>query len=503
MARKNQFSGRKRFPEEPVEKLLETILEDVVQTAAMPFDDWWTLSEFPLTPLTIPVASGEQYRVTLAGIDAAHMLTEQTWWSREDFRQTISREEFDRLSFTAIGNTFQNAPAHLPKDVGDPTKNEVDDVFFEALAADYTNNLNGFAEQARSDIDRHVPCNLFHTDQQVSTFSVGPVEFLPRADWIDRFVTGTDVRIVIDQVETGKLHIDDLRERALKSGSARDLHDAWDVLSSLRGFSWVATIRAAGHELKQSHRKMSTIVGLAIDVIGLRFQVDDARRFTKAGRNHLFAEYRLATSVSGAFIRGSSVQVPGIGCNPGALAAKMAAERPFLDAAGRLLDLYVKSRQTGRAPHLIERWVNALYWIGEARREASDFVAVVNYGCAVDGLSGAGGNSGAMTRFAEAALNPTAEPTLANSLSISDAVKIVYREGRNNLAHGKEPGLFEDLTDTRQIGDTLLVKLFDPVTFELDNIVAHRPCIFDLDEKPAYRAFQERLRQRPQRAPRA
>ena len=497
MARKNQFSGRKRSPEEPAEKLLETILEDIIQTATMSFDDWWALNDFPLVPLALPVSSEQQYRVTQAGIDAAHMLTEQTWWSREDFRQTISREEFNMLSFTAIGKTIQNAPAHLPKGVGDATNNEVDDVFFDELAADYTNNLNGIAEQARSDIDRHIPCNLFHSDQQVPAFSVGPVEFQPRADWIDRFVTGTVEHDLINQVETGKLHMDDLRERALKSGSAHNLYNAWAVLSSLRGFSWVATIRAAGHELKQSHRKMSTIVGLAIDAIGLRFQVEDARRFTKAGRNHLFAEYRLATSVDGAFIRGSSVQVPGIGSKPGALAAKMAAERTFFDAAGRLLDLYVKGRQTGRAPHLVERWVNTLYWVGEARREVSDFIAVVNYGCAVDGLSGAGGNSRAMTRFAEAALNPRAEPTPANSLSISDAVTIVYGEGRNKLAHGQEPGLLEDLTQTRQIGDALLVKLFDPVTFELDNIVASRPDILDLDEKHAYRAFQERLRQRP------
>ena len=113
-------------------------------------------------------------------------------------------------------------------------------------------------------------------------------------------------------------------------------------MRSLGNFRWVATIRMSGHELLQSHHKASIIIGLAVDAIGLRFHVEDARRFTKAGRQHLYFENRLATSPEGALLGGSSVQVPGLGGKPGALAAKMAAERPFLDAAGKVLDAYVR-----------------------------------------------------------------------------------------------------------------------------------------------------------------
>ncbi len=188
--------------------------------------------------------------------------------------------------------------------------------------------------------------------------------------------------------------------------------------------------------------------------------------------------------------------MPGIGSKPGALAAKMKAEHPFLDAAGCVLEAYAQGRQTGRAPHLVERWTNALYWVGEARREASDFMAIVNYGCAADGLSGAGGSADAMTKFAEAALNPRAESAPAGSLSISDAVTMVYCEGRNKLAHGEMSGLLEDLAETRAIGDSLLMNLFDTVTVELANVIANRPQILKLNEKQAYRVFQERLQQR-------
>ncbi len=495
LARTNKLSGNKA-PQEPVEKLLETIIEDVIKAAAMSFEDWSALSQFPLIPLAIPIGSGREYRVTQAGVDAAHKLTEQTWRARGDFRQTISRAEFDKLSFTAIGKTILNCGSHLPSDAKDREAASPDQAFYVALAGDYAVNLDRLAGSARPDVDRHIPCQLFHSDQGVASFSVGPVEFLPRADWLIRYVKDPASLNHIQQVESGAVTADEFRRRALASGGGEDLRTAWSVLTSLRNFGWVATIRMSGHELRQSHHKASIIIGLAVDAVGLRFHVEDARRFTKAGRQHLYFENRLATSPEGALLGGSSVQMPGLGGKPGALAAKMAAERPFLDAAGKVLDAYVKGRQTGRAAHLVERWANALYWVGEARREASDFMAVVDYGCAADGLSGAGGDAAAMTAFAEAALNPQGLPTPPGSRSIADAVTTVYREGRNKLAHGETAGLLEDLSEARAIGDALLANLFDRVTLELAEVITNRPQILTLDEKHAYLAFEARLRQR-------
>ena len=485
-----------RAPDEVPEALLETILSDVLKTAAMPFDDWWKLSRDPLVPLAIPVESGRQYKVTQVAIDAAQTLAGQIWRRRPDFRQTLSRPEFDKVAFHAIGESILNCRAQLSDDDSAQGDGLVDDSFFAAMAADFAVRLGRLADAARPDIDRHIPCNLFHSDQRVPAFAVGPIEFLPRADWISRYVREPAQLAHIRSVESRTISYDAFRDQALKSSSDRDLHRAWEILNSLRNFEWVATVRMKGHALGQSHQKAVIIAGLAIDAIGLRFQVEDARRFTRAGRQHLYSEERLATSLSGSFVRGSSVQMPGLGSRPGALAAKMANERPFLDAAGTILTAFVEGRQTGRAPHFIERWANALYWLGEARREASDFMAIVDYGCAADGLSGAKGKANAITDFAEAALNPKAAPTPAGRLSIRKAVTKVYREGRNKLAHGEATGLFEDLTETRATGDSLLVNLFDPVTFELADIINKRPDILLIDEGNAYRFLEARLKTR-------
>jgi hypothetical protein len=157
LARTNKLSGN-QTAQEPATKLLETVIEDVINAAAMSSKDWLALSQFPLTPLAIPVGPGREYRVTQAGVDAAHKLTERTWRAREDFRQTISRAEFDKLSFAAIGETILNCRAHLPSDAKDQEAASPGEAFYAALAADYAGNLDRLADRARPDVDSHIPC---------------------------------------------------------------------------------------------------------------------------------------------------------------------------------------------------------------------------------------------------------------------------------------------------------------------------------------------------------
>ena len=259
---------------------------------------------------------------------------------------------------------------------------------------------------------------------------------------------------------------------------------------------WVASVRIEGHEPSRSHEKAMAIVGLAIDVIGLRFPLDAARLFTKTGRQHLFHEVRLASRPSGGFLRGWSASPAGIGDRPGAFRMKMKAEQAFLVAAGMLLTEYLASRNNGKAVHFVERWANALYWFGEARREPSDFIAIVDYGCAADGISGAGGAVNSMIEFAAAALGSPAVPSATEGLSVADAVRRVYAEGRNKIAHGEVSGLLEDHSETRKIGDNLVVALLNEVTPIIADLLAVQDKMLEIGEAHAYRALKVRMNAR-------
>ncbi|WP_219728900.1 hypothetical protein [Pseudomonas fluorescens] len=495
MGRQNKFADHKKTNETPASELFGVILEDVIKTAEMSEAEWLKLSTVPFELLAIPVSQNGHYPVTQSGVDAAHKLTQQTWSAREDLRQTIARDAFNKLSFQAIGETICNmksALAEFPENPDQPEA-EIGDDAYAFLAEGYLKNLEKLAGLGRPDVDRHIPCHLFDASQAVQAFTVGPVQFRPRSDWLDLFVKKADERTLIQQVENGELEMETLRSMRTESDNGRHAANAVDVLTTLRHYSWVATIKMDGHEPVKSHQKASILVGLAIDVVGLRFHRQDALRFTKSGRQHLYFEDRLATAPDGRFLHGSSARIPGLAGKPGVLAAKMANEQNFLDAAGCILQRYLEGRRTGQALHLVERWVNALYWVGEARREASDFMAVVNYGCAADGLSGAGGDAHLMIAFAEAAFGPVDTPSPDGALSVSEAVHRVYREGRNKLAHGEAPGLLEDLAEPRATGEALLAILFDAVTPVLADLLQNEPNLLGLDKKLAYRLLQAKL----------
>ena len=499
MARKGRDSGQAET-KETVEELLEVIVADVLRAHSIPEEERRASNPFPLVPQEIRASDDRAYPVAEEGVRAAHRLTEREWWGREEHRQTIARESFDRLSFGAIGKALDKGPAHLPPEsVDGEDGGTIDAGFFEELANDYNEALAVLADKVRVDADRHIPCTLFREDQDVPAFAVGPVTFRPCSEWLDRFAPEVAERDAARQAESGETAAEGDRDRVADKVGSHAGYNAWVVKASLRGYSWVATVRAIGHEHKQAHRKMSMIAGLAIDVVGMGFRAEDVRRFSLAGRGYVQAEHGLATTLDGRLLHSSSLALPGLATKPGALAEVMQAEGRFREAAGRILQKYLDCRQKGRAPHLVERWVNALSWFGEARREGSDSMAVVRYGCAADVLTGAGGKPREIAAFTMAVLEPRsesegAEPGVADW--IADAVGTVYEKGRSGLAHGGIPGVLEDLTRARGVGDVLLVNLFDAVTLDLAEMVEKEDRVFEVPEQHAYRLLRKRLQKR-------
>jgi hypothetical protein len=311
--RRRSDHGSSRPVPEPASKLLETIVDDVIAARAMSADDWRKLWPHPFTSMAISVGHGREQPCTQKGINAAHKLAEQSWEERGDLRQTVSRSAFTRLAFNAIGMAVTNSPTHLPADMHEGV---VEDSFYDAVAADYSANLELLAAQARNDLDRHIPCHLFDADQNVPSFEVGPVHFRTRSDWIAAFVNKPGVLVHIREAEQHRLGRAELMARLLGPSAGEDARQAWNVLSTIGSYAWVATVRLAAHESARSHDKAATIVGLAIDAIGLRFHLEDARRFAKAGRQHLFNEDRLATTLDGRTLLGASSPAPVSAAHP-------------------------------------------------------------------------------------------------------------------------------------------------------------------------------------------
>lgn len=475
-------------------KLMKAIHEGIsaalVKAKEMPNGHWAQVYR------KIPTLCDDRaYPITSDGLVAAQQLTKQVWDSRKEFQQTISWCAFSELSFKAIGTAISKTPKECPDGVE----------FHKRLGSAYRKILNDLVAGKRGDADWHKPCQLFqNTEANVPSFNVGPVMFRPRSEWIKYFVQDPGTRSVIDQVERGELQVDELRRLALEelsnqaacylepdqptgpktrgsaSGSGYHNQNAQTVFGCLQGYCWVGTIRVTNHDWRQASRKASVLVALAIDAIGLRFSADEARRLAMAGRAQLFRDHHLATSVNDSHLMSEhTLDLPGL--HP--VRAEETHDdqgREFLDRAGSILQAYMEGRQTHKAHDLVEAWANALHWTGEARREPSDFMAVVKYGCAIDIVSG----TSPKREFTQAAFNSNRVPKLNDDASkVRKMVEDVYKQGRSKLVHGGVPGLLEDYLELRKKADSLLKGLFAVVTPTIEEILADRTLRVDSDRK--------------------
>ncbi|MGK6323733.1 hypothetical protein ACMGDM_11700 [Sphingomonas sp. DT-51] len=289
----------------PIEELFDIILDDVIKAGAMPWEEWHALWEHPFTPMAIPTSDGRQYQFTQNGANAAHTLTSQVWAARQDYRAAFIRKVFERESFKAIGEAVSLCKSHLPDDesgASEPTPE-----FIKAVVRDYEQSLDDLAAKVKRTLRRHIPCHLFHRDQKVPAFKVGPINFRPRDDWASRYVLDPPVRQLLDRFERGEITRDDLR-RAVHDGrdDGRDdgETDAIELIDFLGNYDWVGTVTIEGSDAGRGPEKASALIGLALDVVGLRFTLEDARSFAKAGQQHQSHEARLATNEAGQFAKG-------------------------------------------------------------------------------------------------------------------------------------------------------------------------------------------------------
>lgn len=472
MARSTTFQQKKKFLPSDA-SMFEEIVSEAIAAKRMPYDQWVSLTPTPWVPLAIPTSTDTSLRMTQAGVNAAHALSEKAFSSHLPLQQQFSKDEFTRESFKAIGDTMVNIGKHLPRTDGELSDAEHSELY-KSLAKEFAERISDLQKKTRPDLDRHIPCDIFDADQNVTPFEIGPVSFRPRGAWFRAILSSGAAELAL------KVDARELDLSALEQIKSQEADDAVTALRAVRGYGWVGSVRIVGHTPKKSHEKASVFVGLAIDALGTRIFVDDARRLRKAGRAHVLGEDRLATTLSGALLYGTSFNKPGLGASPGYFIQLINSEKSFLAAAGAILCKYLEERQLGRAHDVIERWANTLFWLGEARREASDFMAVVKYGCALDSISGPGKDASAkIDAFVTAAFGPEPPASNPDIPTAKDAVQRVYREGRNKLAHGEEPGLLEDLSQTRRLGDDLVIALFAIVTPTIANLLTPNSRAFE------------------------
>ena len=120
-------------------------------------------------------------------------------------------------------------------------------------------------------------------------------------------------------------------------------------------------------------------------------------------------------------------------------------------SAGEALHAFVNHSTPGPVPTLKKRWVEAMYWFGEARRESADFVSLVKAGIALDILT-QGKKAGGILELCCGLFDLEKSDVVANNdMTLERVVTAIYDDGRSQLSHGGRLGLLQEIPVSKQL----------------------------------------------------
>lgn len=484
----SKSKGGKREPKvikaPQTEPLIETIMEECIRVQPLSYQELIAeLKPGTIFPPAIPVASGHIF-TSSEGFKVAGKLAALYKFEPPALRAQVSRDTYAKAVLYALGDSILG--------IRDQTMDDVED-WLAPMTALFKEKLTARLSGVKRDRTQIVPCHIFDHDQVAATFEIGPVTFYPRPEWLktlDAEVTRTDL---IDGVWSNSLSIDDLRKMAFGSAANDAIRGAYYAVTTIGPHWWIGVVNVTNYDPIQSSKKGTTLVSLAMDFLCLLFNPADGARLVYAGGERMpLGERNLFADSQGKLLDSMKINKPGIGGRPGWANDILNESLHLRKAAGTILSRYDSESSSGKVSRLIERWVNALHWYGQALREPSDFMAIVKYGCSIDILTGAGGNLGKMASCAAVAFGCNSD-TEINGRNLIDDLNLVFNEGRSALAHGTSFGVLAEKREERALANSLVHHILLAFTEPLAEIIGENNRMLTLEDNEL-RAFKERLK---------
>jgi hypothetical protein len=420
------------------------------------------VSQQPFFPSNVPVKGGEFVFITSDGYSALKKLGE-AWHANDATRlKLLSRTAAEELSIHAFGDLLGSVN-DLPGDLD--AKSKLLRIMDERL-------------QARTQPEHfYFPARVFE-EPDVGTFAIGPVTFYRRVDWLDEVerLEGASYSWKSDVLHRWAHPQSRLRQlltslcdwlaglifrRWPGSWLARELvrlrmHRSYvdDIAKAVGACEWILAVAIEGRERSRSVECASVAALVALDSLGLSMPLKTARNlrgpFHERGRQLL---YDLRQNVGQPLSFSISVDLPRLGGPPGAQATLLSDTIVLRRAVGCALMAFVSVTSTGNAPLLLQRWVEAMYWFGQARRERNEFIALVKYGIALDVLA-KGTKARGILGLARAIFGKLDDDVIASdNRTLKQIVETVYNDGRSKIAHGGTLALLRELPIELSLAD--------------------------------------------------
>jgi len=222
---------------------------------------------------------------------------------------------------------------------------------------------------------------------------------------------------------------------------------------------WVAAVRICNCDPRQAYERARLATRLAVDGLGLAMRRDMALNLRGPGDEIGVRRWRNLSRSADGYV--------GIGLH---------SDHPILrtedpDGAAFLTQFEGRRRDLGWAIEILcttktpdrsrlrERWCDALYWFGDARRDPTAFTALVKYGIALDILVDGEGDA-AITRLACALFGvEESYPLFKDGPTVRQSVELLYKRSRSQLSHGTRRALLVEPPFSRERADSMAARL--------------------------------------------
>jgi hypothetical protein len=390
--------------------LIESVLVGVNELNDKSLAEARAITEAMILPPSLPAGDGRSIWITREGRRAVWKLAQQ-WRQSSKYQARTSDSEADKLLAETIGRALIGQKIDVERACFAPT----------ALAA----KLDEQIEARILDIEFSFRVRLFNHHKS-DHFVIGPISF-----------------------ETGQVWDDRVRD---PENSMMDIVDRRKFSST----PWIASVWSKGRTHDRAHDHAKACIRLGMDALCLPLSISQAREVRSPADAYDEARREWVSRLPNHRMGWSgSRDVFGLRSPADAVEEFLAANRLYLDEVGTSIQSVVSDREHPTHPMLRRRWQEALHWIGEARRAADDFVALVQLGIGLDVLAG-GRRGGGIERLIAKLEGVAPEETYTtDGRSVRQLVKQLYNDGRSRLAHGSRFGLLEDLPLSRADADRL------------------------------------------------
>lgn len=413
---------------------------------------WQESARGSLFPPLIPADGETHYRTTPTAIRVLNEIADRIRENDPEIKKAVSDSTCRSAALFTFG---QLLPTYMAGKAEDN---------YQLFRDCYDKRLKA----ERVTLTQYFPTWVFRQDQEIiEPFSVGPVRFMTRSDWLDS-VERLSGEALLWTVE--------VRDIWAARSQVQDKTDAFvRALVAITKNQWIAAVPIADYEPSQARKRGLLAVRLAIDTLRLLVRPpESSRMYTAEDHAPPFTIYPMSQADGEDLSMGSTMNIQGASGPPGIAAKSIKANQHVLDAAGRRLEVALAVDSTtfkGHCPALSEQWLSAVHWYGRSCTADVDYVSIVMCAISLETLCGGREGRGIISLICELLDCEPDSVALSDGTKLQSLIEEIYRT-RSRITHGTMFTIDLDLRTLRAQAATMATQVLGSYVVELDRFSA-------------------------------